>query len=83
MDVNSRSIPMYQLAEHETAFTEEYRDVIRRKLLDYYMEHPGEEQLSDALASLDVHAYARVDKADTVATLVAAGCTDAFSIVSR
>lgn len=84
MDVNSRSLPLYQAAENEEAFTEEYRDVIRRKLLEYYMEHPGEEQFQEALASLDANAYARVDKADTVATLVAAGMyKDAFTLVSR
>ncbi|MDD3278276.1 MAG: DUF5717 family protein [Lachnospiraceae bacterium] len=84
MDVNSKSLPLYQMAEHEETFTEEYRDVIRKKLLEYYMAHTGETQLEDILGDLDVNAYARVDKAATVEVLVTAGLyTDAFSIVSR
>lgn len=84
MDVNSKSIFSYQAAAENTAFTDEYRGAIRKKLLDYYLAHPGEKVLREFLMTVDVQEYARVSRGDTVAVLVGHGMYEqAFSVVTQ
>ena len=84
MDVNGKSLHNYQMASETTAFTEEYRGVIRKKLLDYYMAHPGEKELENYLCTVNMQEYAKINRPDTISVLVGQGLYEqAFSIVTQ
>ena len=84
MDVNSRSLDCYRRAAENPDFTEEYRSQVRRKLLDYYMQHREEHRLTEFLLSMDFRQYARVDRVSMAVLLIEKGMyEDAFSVVSE
>ena len=55
------------------AFTPEYRDGIRKKLLDYYQSLEDKGQVEDFLSSLDVEEYTAVDKIQLAELLIGYG----------
>lgn len=80
--VESESLSAFRKAAENGAFTAAYRQNIRRRLLDYYAEHAGEDMLDGYLAKLDCEAFARVDKAAILEILVERGMYEqAFQIV--
>lgn len=84
MQVSEENLGLYQKASEMQEFTEEYRGWLRRRLLDYYLQHPGEKQVERYLRTVDVQEYAKVDRADTVAVLTAQGMyEEAFAIVTQ
>ena len=70
MKVGIRSLNAFRRAAENEIFTEEYRQKVRRCLLDYYMAHAGEDMLDGYLAKLDYEAFARVDKVALVEILI-------------
>lgn len=62
MKVDISSLNAFRSASENDTFTEEYRQRLRRCLLDYYAAHAGEDMLDEYLAKLDCEAFARVDK---------------------
>nr|WP_027870987.1 DUF5717 family protein [[Eubacterium] cellulosolvens] len=84
MEVNSHTAAVYRAAVRNEAFTDEYRDVIRRKLLDYDLAHPDLEVLPDTLPVDELADYARADKAGTAKLLIREGrYGDAFRVVAE
>lgn len=84
MQVTGENLELYQKASEMTEFTGEYRSWLRRSLLDYDLQHPGEKQVERYLRTVDVQEYAKVDRADTVEVLTAQGMyEEAFAIVTR
>lgn len=84
MDVNAHTIAAYRAAVRNEAFTDEYRDSIRRKLLEYDLDHPEEPLLPDSLPADELLDYARADKTDTVKLLIREGrYEDAFRAVTE
>ena len=83
MDVNSASVEDYRKAVQNEAFTDEYRNIIRRKLVEFYLHHPTEDSRA-AVPQKEVEAYASADKAGTVSILIRDGrYPDAFRIVEK
>lgn len=61
-ELDSESLEYYQKLAGSSAYTEEYRKEIRRKILDYYGEHIHGEDLDHYLAKMDYREYALVDR---------------------
>lgn len=81
MKITEQTLGWYRQAEHSAAFTEGYRRIIRKKLLEYYWEHLGEAQAEEAVGQMKDEEYAKVDKASTVELLTADGRYDrAFAL---
>lgn len=55
------------------AFTREYRRKVRKELMDYYQELCQPEETEEFLSSLDVEAYAAVDKVQLAELFIAHG----------
>ena len=84
MDVNQDTQAAYRAASRNSAFTDDYRDTLRRKLLAWDEEHPGEKILPDAVQASELDDYARADKAGTVAVLIRSGrYEDAFRVIEK
>jgi hypothetical protein len=52
---------------------ESYRNAVRRKILSYYADHSGSEDLDTGLRKLDYHAYAQVNKKVLLELLIERG----------
>lgn len=84
MDIGPHNLNVYRLAAEESAFTEEYRNLIRSKLLSYYIGHGDDGTLNDFLDSMDIFAYAAADKQNTCVLLIREGrYEEAFQITAR
>ena len=84
MDVNSRSVEDYRMAEKNPAFTDSYRRTIRRKLLEYDLAHPDRELSPDALPAKKLADYAEADSAALAQLLIReTRYEDAFYIISE
>ena len=84
MDVNSHTLPVYRKAAANPAFTEDYRDIIRRKLMEYYLENADDESAQGFLDSMDAISWAAADKAPAASLLILEGRYDeAFEVVSE
>ena len=84
MDVNSRSVEDYRMAERNPAFTDNYRNIVRRKLLEYDLEYPDREMAPDALPQGKIDVFARADRAATAQLLIRESrYDDAFYVVSE
>ena len=82
MDVNSRSIGDYRMAEKNPAFTDAYRRIIRRKLLEYALEHP--EQNETVLPADKIALYAEADRPAAEELLIREGrYEEAFRVISE
>lgn len=67
------NIGIYRLAEKEDGFTDKYRRMIRRKVLDYYLARPDDFSRVEFVQSMDPDVYAQADKPGTVALLMEEG----------
>lgn len=56
------NIDIFQKLVKSSAYTEEYKKYIRRKILDYYAEHVHGEDLDEYLKKMDYREYALVDR---------------------
>ena len=83
MDVNSRSVEDYMMAERNSAFTDNYRRIIRRKLMEYELAHPEREAVSGQITEDRIEVYAEADRAAVAQLLFRDGrYRDAFRVVS-
>ena len=84
MDVNGKTLECYRQAAENPDFTESYRRQVRKKLLDYYVQHRDEKKLSEYLLQMDFQQYARVDKVSVAVILIERGMyDDAFQVISE
>ena len=84
MDVNSKNLECYRKASDNPEFSEEYRKLIRKKLIDYYVLHKEEKFLTEYLYQLDIRAYARVDKGGMAILLIERGMyEEAFAMAAE
>ena len=84
MDVNSRSVEDYRMAERNSAFTDSYRQTVRRKLLEYDLAHPDRDLAPDALPPQKLDVYAEADSAALAQLLIReTRYEDAFYIISE
>lgn len=84
MEINRRNLECYQLAEENADFSDRYRNTLRQKLLDYYMENIGDERLLISVLSADMNTFAAVDKVSTAVLLIESGLYErAFALVSE
>lgn len=84
MKIDSSNVGMYRLAESVGEFTESYRRMIRRNLLEYYLSRPDDFSRVEFVQSMSPDVYAEADKAGTVALLVEEGrYEEAFRILSE
>ena len=56
------NLDIFQKLVKSSAFTEEYKKSVRRKILDYYSAHVHGEDLDDYLKKIDYREYALVDR---------------------
>ena len=84
MDVNSRSVGDYRAAEKNEAFTDAYRRILRRKLLEYDLAHPEEKLPPGTMPPESVEVYAQADRVMTAQLLIREErFEDAFRVVSE
>ncbi len=84
MEVNSRTLECFRLAEGNEEFSDGYRRILRQKLLEYYMENQEDERLLISVLSGDMRAYAAVDSVSTAVLMIETGLYEkAFQIVSE
>lgn len=84
MEVNSRTLECYRKAADNQDFTDSYRCQVRKRLLDYYVQHREEKFLSEYLFQMDLREYARVDKVSMAVILIERGMyEEAFSLAAE
>lgn len=84
MEVNGKTLCNYQRAAVQEAFTPGYQNVIRKKLLEYYLLHPQDPETESYLHTTDLMAYARMNRKDTLQVLVSHGMYEqAFEVISQ
>jgi hypothetical protein len=84
MDVNADTVTAYRLASRNENFTDGYRRIIRRKLLEYDLAHPDVELNSGDMTSSELDAFAEADRVSTITVLIRGQhYDDAFEVVSR
>ncbi len=84
MDVNSKTWPNYQLITKSSAFTCEYKGIVRRKILEYLKANPEAKMLKTCLSGDEIQEYAKISRPDTIAILVHHEMYEqAFSIVTK
>ncbi len=83
MEVNSSSIFAYRIIVRDKEFTDDYRRIVRRKLMEYDLAHEESGTLPDFMPKAEIPEYAEADKASTIILLAresryADACMTAF-----
>ena len=73
MDVNSRTVDDYRMAEQNPAFTDAYRRTVRRKLMEYELAHPEREAVSGRIAEDMIDVFAEADRSSVTQLLFREG----------
>lgn len=71
--VERNNLDIYQRLLDSSAFTEEYKIQLRRRMLAYYSEHAQGEDLDDYLKQVDLHKFASVDKKTLMEIMISRG----------
>lgn len=71
--VSRENLGIFKKAAEHSAFSPEYRDSVRKKLLDYYAAHAWQEDLDGELKNLDYREYVRVDRRKLLEVLIGRG----------
>lgn len=80
--VDIHNLGCFQHLAESGAFTEEYKQEARRKLLQYYDLHAGNDTLNDYLKAIDYHQFYKVDCVLLIDILIRRGFyQEAFSLV--
>ncbi len=80
--MNRNTLPYYCSACEAESFTREYRDVLRKMVLQYYLNHMREDSLSDFLDQISFSEYVKADKAALITLLAEEGrCAEAFPLL--
>lgn len=69
-EIHRENLPIFLKLVGNEAFAEDYKNTVRKKILDYYAEYAHSEDLDDYLCNLDYHAYALVDKKTLLQVLI-------------
>ncbi len=80
--VQKRTLPYFTAACETEAFSDVFRDAVRKQVMEYYVNHLRDESLPEFLEHIPYLEYVRVDKALLVTLLAEEGkCADAFTIL--
>lgn len=60
----------FELAAEEESFSKEYRQQIRKRLLLFYQEYMGEENLKASLEKIDFQSFAKINKSLLITILI-------------
>ncbi|MDO5135341.1 MAG: DUF5717 family protein [Eubacteriales bacterium] len=84
VELTEENLELFQKLAQESAYSEEYRILVRKRILDYFRDHAHAEGLDGCLKKLDFRAYALVDKRTLLEVLIARGLfPQALSIVEE
>lgn len=82
--INIRNILMYQRIADSDAFTSSYKHQIRKRLLEYYSLHAGDDTLDGYLRKIDYNKFAKVDKVLLIEILIDRGMYEAaYELISK
>lgn len=68
--LDDTNVECFQKAAESECFTEEYRDKIRKKLLDFYVSQMKGHDLEKYISKMDLRQYARVDRMTLLEVLI-------------
>lgn len=84
MRIRESNLNIFRLAAENPAFTERYRRIVRRKLLDYYLGQPDNFGRIEFVDQMDPARYVLADKAGTISLLVEEGrYEEAFTLLTE
>lgn len=84
MELTRENLVWYQQAARENAFSDSYRRKVRKKLLEYYLSHPEEQETQAAVSEMEDIRYAKVNRVGTIELLVRYGhYSRAFALTER
>jgi hypothetical protein len=84
VEICAENMEIFQRLVEADGIAESYRRDVRRKILEYYQAHIGEEDLDASLRKLDLMAYALVDKKVLTELLVSRGMfREAMSVIEE
>lgn len=80
--IDIHNLVCFQHLAESDAFTEEYKQEARRKLLAYYDIHAGNDTLNEYLKAINYHQFYKIDCVMLIDILIRRGfCHEAFSLV--
>ena len=83
-ELDGNNLDIFQRLVQSDAFCQEYKQKVRRRILDYYAEHVYGEDLDDYLKKMDYQEYARVDRQKLLEVLISRGLfSQALAIVEE
>ena len=83
-ELDGNNLDIFQRLVQSDAFCQEYKQKVRRRILDYYAEHVYGEDLDDYLKKMDYREYARVDRQKLLEVLISRGLfSQALAIVEE
>ena len=81
-EIGRKNLGIFQKLVLSSAFTEEYKSAVRKRILDYYRDHVQGEDLDTCLEMMDYREYAMVDKKILLEILIQRGLfPQAMSVV--
>ena len=81
-EINRENLGIFHKLVRSSAFTEEYRNLVRKRILNYYSTHVQGEDLDVYLQRMDYREYAMVDNKTLLTILIQRGLfPQAMSIV--
>lgn len=81
-EITRENLGIFHKLVHSAAFTEEYRCLVRKRILNYYSAHVQGEDLDVYLQRMDYREYAMVDKKTLLTILIQRGLfPQAMSVV--
>ncbi|MCF0145746.1 MAG: hypothetical protein HUJ73_04075 [Eubacterium sp.] len=84
MDVNSHTLDYYKLAERNSAFTPAWQKIVRRKLLEFDLEHPERQVPACRIREEDLEIFAEADRSAVARLLMREGrFRETFRILSE
>ncbi|MCF0132898.1 MAG: hypothetical protein HUJ72_03420 [Blautia sp.] len=72
-EISAENLPVFLKTADSETFTEAYRNSIRKRILDYYVQNETGESLEKTLKGMNHRAYAEVDRTEMLTVLIAAG----------
>ena len=72
-EISRKNLGIFQKLVLSPAFTDEYKRLIRKKILDYYRDHVQGEDLDACLEMMDYREYAMVDRKTLLEILIQRG----------
>lgn len=80
--LNRKTLPYFRAACEMEEFSDEFRTILRREVLNYYVSHLRDESLPEFLERIPYLEYVRVDKTALITLLAEEGkCTEAFALL--